>query len=302
MFLHISDGPDPGVAQFRIARMHIQIPLEDLRQVHGWESIVGDPVRHGLPATRIRRLTLGVKKGVARMVRPFSDVSMMHRKVEMDGDSYFTEPDCDILQYKEHLDVNALLPATSSWEDLIGVSRRRRVLQYRDLAKTVKLQSAHKCRILNVDQKPLDVPMVSDYLPCQLRHCNLWSEVKRRLLTPKSHLAVSLVPMWPNLAESAGCSWPLFTHVPTYSQMGSMSGNAQNLCFIGSHIQLIFCHLRLHSIEEFVNKQGLNSVPAPYELDNEAIEGDIRDALLRRNLAYPNSCSSTILSQDHCVA
>jgi hypothetical protein len=62
-----------------------------------WESIVGDTVRRGLPVTRIHRLTL-VNTGVARMVRPFSDVSMLHRNVEMDGDSYFTEPGCDILQ------------------------------------------------------------------------------------------------------------------------------------------------------------------------------------------------------------
>jgi hypothetical protein len=230
---------------------------------YAWESVIGDAVDFGLAGTRRRRLTLGTNKSACHMVRPLSGVSMLHRNVLMSSDAYCTcEPDLDVQEYKQQLATKDMLPSTCSWEELVGVSKYRRIIQYRTLPKVAKLQSAGRAVVFNVDQNPLECPMASHLIPCQLRHCNLRSEGARRLLTPKGHLGVSMVPMWPDLVEGTGLSWPFFSYMPSSAQMTSMSGNAQNLTFIGSHIQFIFCNLRLSAIENHFNRQGLNRMPA----------------------------------------
>jgi hypothetical protein len=164
-------------------------------------------------------------------------ITMLHRAIELDGDILFSEPESIVEAYRTECASRSCVSKHASFEDSLSMGRKLRLCGYRQLKKVVDLKAANKAVICNLDQDPFHHPMASSLLPCQLRGCSLWSETRGRLLTGLGHLAAQLIPITKEMAVGAGIPFPFFdTTCVSPAALNRMSGNGQNMVFIGSFV------------------------------------------------------------------
>jgi hypothetical protein len=147
----------------------------------------------GVPANRSRRGTVITNNDaiVWDAGRSLQDIKLLYRQNVMDGDVFFNAPEDEVMVVKKRLAAQNFRPPNSSWQEVLPMGCKGRLLRYKSTSRYVSLLRAGKTRSMNIDKDPQDPAATPQnarlcyVLMCDVHVCCLWDRSKLNLLSQR---------------------------------------------------------------------------------------------------------------------